>query len=80
MEMFVTQMMPEIIFQDTYLLAVNKPHGLLSVPGRGEDKQDCVVSRMQGDFPDVKIVHRLDCYTSGVMLMETSLGTYVTTG
>ena len=61
--------MPEIIFQDAYLLAVNKPHGLLSVPGRGEDKQDCAFSRMLEQIPDVKVVHRLDCYTSGVMLM-----------
>lgn len=62
-------MMPEILFQDEYLLAVNKPHGLLSVPGRGPDKQDCVASRILTQFPDARVVHRLDCYTSGVMLM-----------
>ncbi len=50
-------------------MAVNKPHGLLSVPGRGDDKQDCVVSRMQKNGIDVRVVHRLDCHTSGVMVL-----------
>ena len=59
----------EIIYQDNYLIAVNKPSGLLSVPGRGEDKQDCVVARLQQDMPEVRVVHRLDCHTSGVMLL-----------
>ena len=59
----------EIIYQDEYLIAVNKPSGLLSVPGRGEDKQDCVVARLQQDVPEIRVVHRLDCHTSGVMLL-----------
>lgn len=59
----------EIIFQDQYLVAVNKPGGMLSVPGRGEDKQDCVVARLQQDIPEIRVVHRLDCHTSGVMLL-----------
>jgi tRNA pseudouridine32 synthase/23S rRNA pseudouridine746 synthase len=42
---------------------------MLAVPGRGEDKQDCVVTRLQPEFPDVRVVHRLDCHTSGVMLL-----------
>lgn len=58
----------EIIYQDEYLIAVNKPYGMLSVPGRGEHKQDCVVARLQRDVPEIKVVHRLDCHTSGVML------------
>jgi len=58
----------EIIYQDEYLVAVNKPFGLLSVPGRGEDKQDCVVARLQQDLPEIRVVHRLDCHTSGIML------------
>ncbi len=62
-------MKPEIIFQDQYLVAVNKPGGMLSVPGRGEDKQDCVVARLQQLIPEVRVVHRLDCHTSGVMLL-----------
>lgn len=59
----------EIIYQDNCLIAVNKPAGMLSVPGRGADKQDCVVSRMQQNAGDVRVVHRLDCHTSGVMLL-----------
>ena len=59
----------EIIYQDEYLIAVNKPSGLLSVPGRGEDKQDCVVARLQQDVPEIRVVHRLDCHTLGVMLL-----------
>ncbi len=65
----------EIIYQDDYLIAVNKPCGMLSVPGRGEDKQDCVVTRLLPDNPEIKVVHRLDCHTSGVMLL--ALGTAV---
>ena len=66
-------MILEIIYQDDHLLAVNKPHGLLSVPGRGEDKQDCVINRMLKMFPDAKVVHRLDCHTSGVMLLARGI-------
>jgi tRNA pseudouridine32 synthase / 23S rRNA pseudouridine746 synthase len=59
----------EIIYQDEYLVAINKPCGMLSVPGRGADKQDCVVTRLLPDNPEIKVVHRLDCHTSGVMLL-----------
>ncbi|MBT8129758.1 MAG: RluA family pseudouridine synthase [Gammaproteobacteria bacterium] len=59
----------EIIYQDEYLLAVNKPSGMLSVPGRGAAKQDCVVARVQQIFSEIRVVHRLDCHTSGVMLL-----------
>ncbi len=59
----------EIIYQDEHLIAVNKPSGMLSVPGRGEHKQDCVVARMQQHVPEIRVVHRLDCHTSGVMLL-----------
>ncbi len=57
---------------DEYLLVVNKPAGLLSVPGRGEDKQDCLLSRVQQDYPDALIVHRLDMSTSGLIIMARS--------
>ena len=50
------------------MLVVNKPAGLLAVPGRGADKQDCLSSRLQQIFPDALIVHRLDMSTSGLML------------
>lgn len=59
----------DILFKDKYLLIVNKPSGLLSVPGRGEDKQDCLISRIQTEYADALIVHRLDMSTSGLMVV-----------
>lgn len=59
----------DILYQDDSLLVLDKPGGLLSVPGRGEDKQDCMAIRVQAEFPDALIVHRLDMETSGVLLM-----------
>jgi len=59
----------QIIYADSSLLVLNKPSGLLAVPGRGEDKQDCLSSRVQRHYPDALIVHRLDMATSGLMLM-----------
>ncbi|MDD2914325.1 MAG: RluA family pseudouridine synthase [Gallionella sp.] len=58
----------ELVYCDASLLAVNKPAGLLSVPGRGADKQDCLASRVQAEFPDALVVHRLDMATSGLLL------------
>lgn len=58
----------EIIHQDHELLLVNKPAGLLSVPGRGEQLADCLIARIQTVFPDALLVHRLDRDTSGVMV------------
>ena len=57
------------MFADAYLVVVDKPAGFLSVPGRGEDKQDCVAARVQQQYPDVLVVHRLDMATSGLFLM-----------
>ena len=59
----------EAIYADAHLLVLNKPPGLLSVPGKGADKQDCLSSRVQENYPDALIVHRLDMATSGLMLM-----------
>ena len=59
----------ETIYADAHLLVLNKPAGLLSVPGKGVDKQDCLSSRVQKSYPDALIVHRLDMATSGLMLM-----------
>lgn len=56
-------------YADDALLVVNKPAGLLSVPGKGEDKQDCLISRVQLEYPDALIVHRLDMSTSGLMVL-----------
>ena len=58
-----------LLYDDTALLIVNKPTRLLSVPGRGPDKQDCLVSRIQAEFPDALIVHRLDYDTSGLLVL-----------
>lgn len=54
---------------DDSLLVLDKPAGLLAVPGRGEDKQDCLSTRVQAIYPDALVVHRLDQATSGLMLM-----------
>jgi len=59
----------EVLYQDNFLLAVNKPSGLLSVPGRGPDKADCAVTRAILDFGWIREVHRLDMATSGILLM-----------
>ncbi len=58
-----------LLHVDDSLIVVDKPAGLLSVPGRGEDKQDCLAARVQARYPDACIVHRLDMATSGLMLM-----------
>lgn len=54
---------------DEALLVLDKPAGLLSVPGRGADKQDCASTRAQAQWPDALIVHRLDMATSGLLLL-----------
>ena len=61
-----------MLYADTHLLVLDKPSGLLSVPGRGEDKQDCLSGRAQAHYPDALVVHRLDMATSGLMLMARS--------
>ena len=58
-----------VLYQDEALSVINKPHGLLSVPGRGADKYDSVASRIKAVMPSAEVVHRLDCHTSGVMIM-----------
>lgn len=57
-----------IVHADDALVAVDKPAGLLSVPGRGADKADCAALRVQAQFPDAQTVHRLDMATSGLLL------------
>jgi len=59
----------DIIHADDTLLVLNKPAGLLSVPGRGEDKQDCLSRRAVQHYPDALVVHRLDMATSGLLMM-----------
>ena len=57
------------LYVDDALVVLDKPSGLLSVPGRGEDKQDCLSARVQARYSDALIVHRLDMATSGLMVM-----------
>jgi tRNA pseudouridine32 synthase/23S rRNA pseudouridine746 synthase len=61
-----------VVYADESLLVLNKPSGLLCVPGRGEDKQDCLSTRVQKQFPEALIVHRLDMATSGLLVMARS--------
>ena len=58
-----------MVYADDTLLVVDKPSGLLAVPGRGADKQDCLAARVQARYADALIVHRLDMATSGLMVM-----------
>ncbi len=64
----------ELLFVDDRLLVAVKPDGLLSVPGRGAEKQDCLSARLQQQFPDALVVHRLDMATSGLMLFARGTG------
>jgi tRNA pseudouridine32 synthase/23S rRNA pseudouridine746 synthase len=62
----------DIIYRDSSIAVVNKPGGLLSVPGRGPDKQDCLVNRIRKLYPECisqPSVHRLDMDTSGLMVL-----------
>lgn len=65
--------MPEVVYHDEFLMAVNKPAGLLSVPGRGADKADSLVSRLQAAWPDALVVHRLDMSTSGLIVLARGM-------
>ncbi|MEI7374911.1 bifunctional tRNA pseudouridine(32) synthase/23S rRNA pseudouridine(746) synthase RluA [Dickeya chrysanthemi] len=58
-----------ILYQDQHIMVVNKPSGLLSVPGRAEEHKDSIMTRIQADFPAAESVHRLDMATSGVMVV-----------
>lgn len=59
----------DVLHVDSALIVVNKPAGLLSVPGRGEGKADCLASRVMLRYPDALIVHRLDMATSGLLVL-----------
>ncbi len=58
----------DVLHEDAEILAVSKPAGLLSVPGKGEHLADCLIARVQVAWPDALLVHRLDRDTSGVMV------------
>ncbi|MFZ1470580.1 MAG: RluA family pseudouridine synthase [Paracoccaceae bacterium] len=58
----------QILFEDSHILVLDKPAGLLSVPGKLEGRSDCLITRLQAARWDALVVHRLDCDTSGVMI------------
>ena len=68
-----------VIYEDPHLLIVDKPAGLLTVPGRGPDKQDCLINRIVGHssiqnntekhWETARIIHRLDMATSGIIVI-----------
>lgn len=58
-----------ILYQDEHIMVVNKPSGLLSVPGRAPENKDSIMTRIQADFPTAESVHRLDMATSGVIVV-----------
>ena len=62
----------EILYRDKDIVVINKPSGLLSVPGKGKDKEDCAEARVRNLFPDAPkqcAVHRLDMETSGILVL-----------
>jgi tRNA pseudouridine32 synthase/23S rRNA pseudouridine746 synthase len=58
-----------VVHEDDDVVVLDKPAGLLSAPGRGVGKQDCLVARAQSRWPDALLVHRLDQATSGLLLL-----------
>ena len=73
------EMLP-IIYEDKWLIAVNKPSGLLSVPGRYLENQDSVLSRLRNLLSDsfnLNVVHRLDLDTSGILILAREKDTYI---
>ena len=63
-----------VLHADHEILVVDKPHGLLSVPGRGEHLADSLLTRVQAAYPEALLVHRLDRDTSGVMVFALTRG------
>ena len=66
------QKLLDIIYKDSSIVVINKQGGLLSIPGRGDDKKDSVTERIKTLYPesiDQPSVHRLDMYTSGLIVL-----------
>ncbi len=63
----------DILYQDRDIMVVNKPHDLLSVPGKPAELLDSILTRVQWEFPDAETVHRLDLATSGIMVVALHL-------
>ncbi len=66
-----------VVYQDDDVLLLNKPSGLLSVPGRQVIHKDSLQSRAQAQFPTATTVHRLDMETSGLILMALNKASHV---
>ncbi|MEW6994169.1 bifunctional tRNA pseudouridine(32) synthase/23S rRNA pseudouridine(746) synthase RluA [Colwelliaceae bacterium MEBiC 14330] len=67
----------EIIFQDDDIVVLNKASGILSVPGRLPEHQDCLQNRVQRILPNATIVHRLDMATSGLIIMALNKAAHI---
>ena len=65
-----------IVFKDEHLLVLNKPSGLLTVPGKALEHKDSLELRVQRVYPTAKIVHRLDMATSGLLVMALDKDTH----
>ena len=68
LNILLTVSAPSCLYEDEHLLVLDKPADLLSVPGRGPDKQDCLIHRALAYWPDALVVHRLDMATSGLII------------
>jgi tRNA pseudouridine32 synthase/23S rRNA pseudouridine746 synthase len=67
----------DIIYQDDDIVVLNKASGILSVPGRLPEHQDCLQNRVQRVLPTATVVHRLDMATSGIMIMALNKPAHV---
>ncbi|ABG42331.1 ribosomal large subunit pseudouridine synthase A [Paraglaciecola sp. T6c] len=66
----------QIVFKDEYVLVLNKPSGLLTVPGKALEHKDSLELRVQRVYPTARIVHRLDMATSGLLVMALDKDTH----
>ena len=66
----------ELLHEDPHLLVVSKDCGLLTVPGIGPEKADCLIARLGRRWPGARVVHRLDRDTSGVLVVALDAGTH----
>lgn len=69
-----------VIFADAHILVLDKPPGLLTVPGNHPDRADCLESRAREIFPTARIVHRLDMDTSGVIILGLTIAAHAELG
>ncbi len=65
-----------ILFEDEHLIFINKPSGLLSVPGKDANPDYCIVGQLNQYLQGCLIVHRLDMDTSGIMVLAKDKQTH----